>query len=671
MTTINGVTFNMVNLRPVAVHRNSISEQPGSDTNFITDMGYDGLVLRLEGWEKTLADYDSVISEFMKSGEQTLVYRTGCQFNVYSAQLTPELMEGIVDNYFPYDLILYTSTPYRESTTLDCRAKEITTNNQEWSAEDMPCNNLLDNWSVEYWAAGPSAAPDGWTLYTGSIAKESTIIKHNTYSAKITNAGSNSRIEQLISNYSYYSGRTVTLGGWVYSSEAGAAMLQLSDGLTVENSTHHTGGGTWEWLTVTRTNSVSAIALKARLLPDDTNNNHFAYFDGVVLVEGDSIPDNTFIRDIDTDGSVDAVPDIKVIGGAVGATIDRETVYSDSESTVNFQETHSTTYVLIETYTITAKPGVAWNLDSCGYKQKTTDSDEPAWNKITYQAASLNGGAETDVPGSELSTTDINFVTRLVYPDILCAINENIVIRYYHKQPTGGIYWARSQDYNADLTGFRKRICDSPAVYNTADTTVQCEVGNEIYPDMVTLINVDGTGTIDYDDDFSTTKYTDAHWYMEGVTHDSGNDELDIADDGYIYYKFDTKHPITGIPTLTSRINIITGIPTIQISSDASTWYDITTAIVDDVDTVYDLDSTSLSLKSLTTFYWRIDCVKAAAATVSIKSFELDLNIVTIDVEHPVITTSGSASTFRCDQDANSGLNCEISLIYRDRSWPA
>jgi len=148
MATINGVTFNMVNLRPVAVHRNSISEQPGSDTNFITDMGYDGLVLRLEGFEETLATYDSVISEFMKSGEQTLVHRTGWQFKVYSAQLTPELIAGFADNYFPYDLILYTSTPYRESTTETTRSKTITTNNQEWSADDS-ANDIDTDGSVD------------------------------------------------------------------------------------------------------------------------------------------------------------------------------------------------------------------------------------------------------------------------------------------------------------------------------------------------------------------------------------------------------------------------------------------------------------------------------------------------------------------------------------------
>ena len=37
MTTINGVTFNLQNLSIVSSHRNIISEQPGSDENYITE----------------------------------------------------------------------------------------------------------------------------------------------------------------------------------------------------------------------------------------------------------------------------------------------------------------------------------------------------------------------------------------------------------------------------------------------------------------------------------------------------------------------------------------------------------------------------------------------------------------------------------------------------------
>lgn len=148
MTTINGVEFNMKTLEPIGTHKNIPNEEPGSDESFITDMGYTGLVLRMTGYEKTLAKYDEVINEFMKSGAHALIYRTGWQFTVYSTRLVPLLDMGIVDNFFPYELNMLTGTPYRESTSETTRTKTITTNPQEWSADnsanDIDTDGVVD-----------------------------------------------------------------------------------------------------------------------------------------------------------------------------------------------------------------------------------------------------------------------------------------------------------------------------------------------------------------------------------------------------------------------------------------------------------------------------------------------------------------------------------------------
>lgn len=209
----------------------------------------------------------------------------------------------------------------------------------------------------------------------------------------------------------------------------------------------------------------------------------------------------------------------------------------------------------------------------------------------------------------------------------------------------------------------------SAVVYNTADTTVKSNLTNLMLVGAIHRINSDNTGTVQYADDFSTNKYLADYTALSGVTYDTINNELDIADGGYIYYLLDTKYPVTGIPTLTAQINVTVGTPTIQISSDATTWYDIDTVVVDDVSTIYDLDNAAnLSLKGLTTFYLRFDCGGAGTNTCSIKTFTLDVDIVTIDVPNPVINT-GAANTFKCEQDSDSGLNCEVELIYRDRKW--
>jgi len=207
------------------------------------------------------------------------------------------------------------------------------------------------------------------------------------------------------------------------------------------------------------------------------------------------------------------------------------------------------------------------------------------------------------------------------------------------------------------------------SIYNTVDTTIKSNVANLMLIGIIHRINSNNTGTIQYTDDFTTNKYLADYTALSGVTHDSGDDELDIADSGYIYYTVDTKYTITGMPTLTSTVDITAGTPTIQISSDAVTWYDIDTAIVDDVSTEYDLDNAAnLSLKGLTTFYLRFDCGGAGTNTCSIKTFTLDVNIVTVDVPNPVINI-GAANTFKCEQDTDSGLNATVELIYRDRKW--
>lgn len=215
---------------------------------------------------------------------------------------------------------------------------------------------------------------------------------------------------------------------------------------------------------------------------------------------------------------------------------------------------------------------------------------------------------------------------------------------------------------------------DRPEVYNTADTTVKSAVANLMLAGAIHKIFVDGTGTFQYSDDFSTAKFGQDTTIAGTVTYDSVNDEVDIAASSSMYWKCDTKYPPTGVPTIEARINVTAGTPTIKIAADSGgspdTWYDIDTAIEDDVLTVYALDNAaSLSIKKTgTPFYVKIDC--GAGVTASVKSIQIDANMYTIDVEHPKISETG-VSTFRCDQAAGSGMNCDVALSYRDRSWPA
>lgn len=155
--------------------------------------------------------------------------------------------------------------------------------------------NYLSNNGFELWTAGDSSAPDDWTLAGASaaVAKESTIKKLGSYSAKVTRAGTDCYLYQdihAVKGISYWSGKTVTFGCWVYATVANRAFLEVYDGANFTNSSFHTGDSTWQFLTVTHT--ISSSADKVRLLLYITDGNTSAYYDGAIFVEGSAIPDH-------------------------------------------------------------------------------------------------------------------------------------------------------------------------------------------------------------------------------------------------------------------------------------------------------------------------------------------------------------------------------------------
>lgn len=149
--------------------------------------------------------------------------------------------------------------------------------------------NLIDWGGFESWSAGVSSAPDGWTL-TGagaSIAREATTKKIGDYAAKLTRGGTNCYISLTLSDYEDYKGKTVKLGVWVNTSIANAVLLTIDDGVGTTDSSNHTGGGGWEWLTVTRNIDASATKIEIMLKINTTDGD--AFFDDVLLVEGEDL----------------------------------------------------------------------------------------------------------------------------------------------------------------------------------------------------------------------------------------------------------------------------------------------------------------------------------------------------------------------------------------------
>lgn len=145
--------------------------------------------------------------------------------------------------------------------------------------------------------------PDDWNLAgSGATFEQSTTQKvSGTYSGKVTRNGNDCSIGGVIENYSDYAGSTVTLGAWVWASVASRATLYIDDGIGYTISSYHTGGSSWEWITVTRTVDGSASHLYAYGLISGGDTS--VYFDNFVFVEGSSLtapsicPDGVSLED--------------------------------------------------------------------------------------------------------------------------------------------------------------------------------------------------------------------------------------------------------------------------------------------------------------------------------------------------------------------------------------
>lgn len=149
MASINGTTCNIKVVDISIVHRNRSVSIVGSNNNPIEDYGYDGLSITISGVEYSQSDYDDVIAEFMKTGKQILIIRSGWEYRVHSVRMNQVGTEGYADDkFYPYSLTMLTRTPFQYSTTDISRPKTITSNNQEWSA-DNSANNISTAGTVD------------------------------------------------------------------------------------------------------------------------------------------------------------------------------------------------------------------------------------------------------------------------------------------------------------------------------------------------------------------------------------------------------------------------------------------------------------------------------------------------------------------------------------------
>lgn len=170
-------------------------------------------------------------------------------------------------------------------------------------------SNLLDPYGgMESWSAGTPADPDGWTSAGAPTIAKDADERYGHFAAKITFVAAAASLYRDIEEFAFFQSRIVTLGAWIKTGTANIARIRISDGVASTDSPFHTGGGNYEWLTVTRTINGGATRVRAECRVEAAGN---ALFDGVILVDGAICPTYMpavkpiFLRDDMSDGNWD------------------------------------------------------------------------------------------------------------------------------------------------------------------------------------------------------------------------------------------------------------------------------------------------------------------------------------------------------------------------------
>lgn len=373
----------------------------------------------------------------------------------------------------------------------------------------------------------------------------------------------------------------------------------------------------------------------------------------------------TLGNDITTEGSVNCTPEITVsaaplVGGApTGGTIDT--------TDPNVFSCISTSYLIQATYTISGKLWKKFRLDTITTLMKTSASSAYAYLRVTIQAASKYGGAETQI--KEWYTNSTSYASGTLNPNLTCETNETLTIRVYLRTTV-----ANTRVYVDNFRYVYTEIGSTASVtnvkiYNKADPLNVLWAANNLYPGATMAIKSDQTGYFKYKEDFDDATYASVIYDTSGtVTYSATTKRLTLGSNAYITYGFDTRYPVTGVPFIYMFVNA--GSPFVYIAEDnggaPGTFY----AVDDNSDTdvanqwvAYNLDNqTYLRLKGDTIWYVRIK--SPSEQTVSMSRLYIYTDILTVDAEALQIFATGSANTFVVTMDNDAPL--EITLAYRD-----
>jgi hypothetical protein len=401
--------------------------------------------------------------------------------------------------------------------------------------------------------------------------------------------------------------------------------------------------------------------------PSDTTE---MYFDKLCLQKLSDFDIDEIGNDITTTGTVETTPDISIeaMGIISGSVEGRETAGETTTNSdlVNVGSTQYTTYQLQDffNYTVAGVTGKKYRVDKVGIKGCVASSGATCWAKIEVYFGSVLAGTYTFSATTVLSS----YTTHSAAPALTCAAGESITFKYYLKSSTSTI-----RSYIRDATSTITEVLETPtvainagiSVYNTTDPLTVMKLCNKIYPGIKIAINSDGTGSLRYSEDFSDTSYQAAVLSRDGDSYLEDSYQVHLT--GSLVWEFNTLNPVTGIPYVI--MDIVSGIPKLQISIDNSTWYDCdsnTDDVLSSERVTRELDNitTPLRLYGKTIFYVKLS---PASGTLDINYMYMFTYLITMDAEHPVISPTGSPETFAVSM--TNDVPCIINMKYKDKHW--
>jgi len=161
--------------------------------------------------------------------------------------------------------------------------------------QQIGSQNLAGNDDFLVWPDGDTSAPIYWTLAGAgaTIARIGTGLadadrKVGDFAAKVTRSGTDAILSQdllpatdAFARANFVVGETVGAGVWVLCASANTARIAVTDGSATTNSSYHTGGGAWEFLSLSHTIDAGATKLTLQLKVD--TNNVAAKFSGAAI----------------------------------------------------------------------------------------------------------------------------------------------------------------------------------------------------------------------------------------------------------------------------------------------------------------------------------------------------------------------------------------------------